>query len=358
MRHMAQRLLFITASSLIAVLAALALPEAAHASEDVQEKLIVGRNNDIYGTQEAADLVSEARKFDPMTCPRGKADRDQAALLYEKAIAAQPGAKLNAPLANRIAQMYAFYANKERTVRPIHSKARLWWERCADFTNPQQLLWGQAQMGLTNVAAIDRDRLSPLDRCNKILEMDVSQVKLPDWKVWPEDSSDRSKALLERERARLRKSMERIRGRAVEKQFYILSHTSKAAALEAMRDLASRYKGTPAGDRASDLAGIREPAATDADAAAPPELPDVTMHETKPDVSMHVTEPEVRVLQEDEPQEVLVADSVPLTVTAAPEENSRGLAVVALAIIVTAITAAGIIRIRRRNRLSRERRMR
>ncbi len=203
-----------------------------------------------------------------------------------------------------------------------------------------------------------KSRLSPLDRCNKILEMDVSQVKLPDWKVWPEDSSDRSKALLERERARLRKSMERIRGRAVEKQFYILSHTSKAAALEAMRDLALRHKGTPAGDRASDLAGIREPAATDADAAAPPELPDVTMHETKPDVSMHVTEPEVRVLQEDEPQEVLVADSVPLTVTAAPEENSRGLAVVALAIIVTAITAAGIIRIRRRNRLSRERRMR
>jgi len=347
MKHMAQHLLFITASGLIAVLAALALSATAHASQDVQEKLIVGRDKEIYGTQEAADLVAEARKFDPMFCPREQADRDQAALLYEKAIAAQPGAKLNAPLANRIAQMYAFYENKEKTVRPIRSKARLWWNRCADYTNPQQLLWAQAQMGLASMAAIDRDRLSARDRYNKILEMDVSQVKLPDWKFWPEDSSDRSKALLEREQARLRKSIERIRIRAVEKQFYVLSRTSKAAALEAMQDLASRHKGTPAGDRASDLAGIREPAATDA--GAPPELPDVSMHEVKP---------EVRVLQEDEPQEVVLADSLPPTVTVAPEGNSRDLGVAALAIIGAAITAAGIIRIRRRNRLSHERRTR
>ncbi len=42
-----------------------------------------------------------------------------AANLYEQAIGAQPGAKINAQLANRIAQMYAFFEDRPKNVRPI-----------------------------------------------------------------------------------------------------------------------------------------------------------------------------------------------------------------------------------------------
>ena len=126
MNCLAQHRLFVIACGLFVILMALALPLAAHAAEDVQEKLIVGPNNETYGTQEAARLVAEAHKFDPMFCPREQADRAQAVLLYEKAIATPPGAKLNAPLADRIAQLYAFYEDKKRKERPIRSMAIQW----------------------------------------------------------------------------------------------------------------------------------------------------------------------------------------------------------------------------------------
>lgn len=241
------------AAAMLTALAALAWPGVARAAEDVEQLIVVGPDNEIYGSQQAADLVAEARQFDPMFCPRGQADRDKAALLYEKAMAAQPGAKLNAPLADRVAQLYAFYADREKKVSPIRGKAAYWWCRCVEITSPRQLLWAQAQMGLASMGAIGRDRMSALARYEAILNMDVAQVELPDWQVWPDGKSEQGKALLEREQARLEESAARIQARAVEKQFYVLCRVDKSAALEALGNAAAKHRGTQAGERASDM---------------------------------------------------------------------------------------------------------
>lgn len=340
MTRLAHHRLFVVASGMLAILATLAVPMAANADNDAQEqKLIVGPDNEIYGTQEAADLVAEARKFDPMFCPREQADRDKAATLYQKAIAAQPGAKLNAPLADRVAQLYAFYEDKEKKVSPNRSTANQWWNRCIDSTSPNQLLWAQAQMGLASMAVGGGDHLSAVQRYNKILNLDISQIELPDWKVWPDANTERGKAAIEREQARLRESVEGIRFRAAEKQFYVLGHISKDVALDSLQSVAVRYKGTPTGERASNMiATIR------AGAKNPWALPEHLMDKYEPQVQQ--TSP----VRQQEPQEETVAAPVPLAVTKASGWNYWGLSIAVLATAMAAVVAAGIVWIRRRSR--------
>lgn len=238
------------ASSVLAILLLLALPAMVCTAQDAQERIIAGSDREICGTQEAADLTAEARARDPLYCPREQADRDKAAQLYIEAIAAQPGARINAKLADRVAQMYAFYEDKEKAVQPDRSKASQWWRRCIEFTDPNQLVWAQAQMGLASMAVWGNDFRSALAAYNKILEIDVKQVVLPRWKAWSDGDSQRNRTLLERERARLRESVERIQGRAVEKVFYVLCRTSRPGALGVLQNLAVKYSGTPVGDRA------------------------------------------------------------------------------------------------------------
>jgi len=74
-------------------------------SESGHSKVLIGPDLMIFGSPAALKLVEEARKVDPLYCPLEQSDRDEAARLYEQAVEAQPGAKSNAPLANRIAQM-------------------------------------------------------------------------------------------------------------------------------------------------------------------------------------------------------------------------------------------------------------
>jgi hypothetical protein len=107
----------------------------------------------VFGNAIAKDLVEQARTNDPADA-RENRDREKATALYELAIESQPNAKLNAVLANRIAQMYAFYEDPELNAKPDLKIAIKWWRRCITLTDSTQLLWGQAHMGMGNVDAI------------------------------------------------------------------------------------------------------------------------------------------------------------------------------------------------------------
>lgn len=337
--------LYVITGTVVAIIMTLSvLGGVARAEEDVKEELIIGPDDEIYGSKEAADLVTEARKFDPMFCSGELADRDKAVSLYAKAIAAQPGAKLNAPIANRIAQMYAFYADKEKKVVPDRSIASQWWKRCIEFTSPSQLLWAQAQMGLASMAVCGGDCFSAVPYYNKILDMDISQVELPDWKAWPDENTEHGRLVLEQEQTRLRESVEGIQNRAAEKQFYVLSRISKPAALDALDKMASRYKGTPIGDKASKMmADIRSRSQKD-----PWALPEQSM-----DMSAPKAKAPVPLVRKVEPQEEIVSEPVPVpsAVTETDSRNNYGWGVAAFAFVGTAIVAVGIVWIRRRNHL-------
>lgn len=182
-------------------------------SETQQVAAVIGPNGEIYGNANAKRLVEEARKFDPMFCLEDQRDRDKAVLLYQQAIDAQPGAKINAMLANRVAQLYAFYADRKKNVTPVRSNARKWWKRCLESTNPRQLLWAQAQMGLICTAA---DSKSAIAACDNILKIDANQIELDNWKSWPE--GDQSKTLRDRKKDELRKQIVKIQSLAKEKR--------------------------------------------------------------------------------------------------------------------------------------------
>jgi hypothetical protein len=319
----------------VVILAALKWPIAAYAIGETQnEKLIVGPDNEIYGTEEAASLVAQARAFDPMYCSRDKANRDQAVVLYEEAIAAQPGAKLNAPLTNRIAQLYAFYEDKEKKIRPDRSKASMWWNQCLTATSSKQLLWAQAHMGLASAGVVGRDFMSALQHYNQILELDISQMELPDWQVWPAGDTERQRAALERERARLRDEVQGIQGAAADKQVYALKHVSRPAAYDALQKMAARFQGTPAGERASKLmAEIRENSRRGKD---PWGLP-ANLAETQP------AQADAQGPGKPEPERIRVANPSPSAVSPRRGWNYWGLGIAGLTILMAAMVAAGLV---------------
>jgi hypothetical protein len=338
-----QRSFRLTRSLLIAFVT-LALPTLLCAPEAAgQFALRPGKETpdgkEIFGTREAADLVAEARKHDPMYCPRQQADRDKAVLLYEQAMAAQPGAKINAVLADRVAQLYAFYEDKDTKTRPIRSKANQWWNRCLESTKPSQLLWAQAQMGLASMAVIAGDHRSALSRYSKILEMNVSVAELPDWQAWPDGSSEEAKTMLKRERARLRKSIERVQAHAAEKQFYVLCRINRIAALAALENIAVSHKGTQAGDYASNMiAQIGKTVRTD-----PWTLPKLTA------VGAAEHNEQVTARQPDEPQKTHATRLAPPAL-AESHGSYWNLPVAVLATIGAAILAAGLLWAWRRKR--------
>jgi len=228
---------------------------------------VVLNTDEICDNQEAADAVMKARSFDPMTAQQANRDRDKAVFWYEKAISLQPGAKINALLANRIAQMYATYMNREKGVRPVPTKAAEWFTRCIEMTNPKQLLWGQAHIGLASAGVMRGEHYldgggSAISFYKRVLEMNPDEVELPVWTAWPEDRSDYRMMELARVRIRVR----HIRVLVVEKIYYVASRTDRAAAIAEMQKIARDFKGTPPAKRAEELiqkalkAGPRIPA--------------------------------------------------------------------------------------------------
>jgi hypothetical protein len=173
---------------------------------------------EIFESPEAERLVREARQFDPLHCPEEQRDRDRAARLYEQAIEVQPGAKINAALANWIAQMYAFHGGTEAEVRRDHAVARRWWHRCLEFSNPRQLLWSQAQMGLAGVGARSEGRQTPMEQFDAILGVDADRIELDDWRYWPEGDSVEAQEYRRAERQRLREHMRRLQARVADRK--------------------------------------------------------------------------------------------------------------------------------------------
>lgn len=301
---------------------------------------IIGPGEYLYGTQEAADLVAEARTYDPLYCTTGKPDRDRAALLYEQAIAAQPGAAVNAPLANRIAQMYAYYGDPQAGIQPVPEKAVEWWRRCAELTSADQVLWGQAYVGLASTGVVGRDYRATLDACRTVLEMGADQMSLPDWEVWrPRDLEPGSAA-----RRRLADRFGRLQASTVKVQFYALCHVDKGTAVVALQDAARAFERSPAGTRALELlAEFRETNNLDPWALSGVEL-------TK----------QIQVVDDTSEPEPAVGLRLQMPRPAAPERSAGSggrSAVGACAAVATGavLALAGLLGLRRWRRLSRVR---
>lgn len=308
------------------------------AADPKNQEVLLSADKEIFGNSQAADLVGQARSHDPMFCPKEQADRDKAVQLYQQAITAQPGAKLNAALADRIAQLYAFYEDKDKKIKPDRSQASQWWGQCLTLTNPKQLLWSQAQMGLASMSVIGKDKQSALDKYNKILDVDISQVELPDWKLWPDGNTDRGKAVLEQERANLRKSFEDIKSSAVETQFYVLCHIDRAIAYQALQNMAAKYRGTPAGDRAlAMMSDIRKKSSSD-----PWALPDLAFEDNGGENQKAMAALKYK-------STVISPRHSPAATT--PDENSFVISVAVVATLMSAALVTWLLRTRRGRRV-------
>ena len=336
---------------LVGILIVLVLPVTVYGGVEAHEaNRFISQDNEIYGSREAISLVIQARQHDPMFCLPEQVDRDNAILLYEKAIAAQPSAKINASLADRIAQLYAFYEDKEKGVIHSCTMANEWWSRCVKLTSPNQLLWAQAQMGLASMAVIVGDYFSALRHYNEILNMDISEVELPDWKNWPDGNTDQEKTTLEKERTRFLESVGDIQVRAAEKKIYVLSHISKPAVINALQDMASRYKGTSVGNKASKMvAKIRSQASKDM----------WMLPENFLNIYVSKIKPKAFVRKQKQQNNIVSVEPVKQIINEAKSSdwNFWGLGVVVIAAIMSVMVTVGILLwIRRRNRLPKKER--
>lgn len=212
------------------------------------------RSDEIFGTDEAAKTILQARGFDPLFSGRENADREKAAALYQKAIALQPEAKINAVLANRIAELYGWYGDPAKGIRPNCAVASEWWTRCIEATNRRQILWAQAHMGRGCTKVVDGDPKGAVDDFKAILELDVLGVEWPAWRVKPDTTTKRGKELYDREMIRLRDRAEELQVKAVEKIHYVLVRIDGAATVSTLLRIAKEFEGLPAGGQAGRLA--------------------------------------------------------------------------------------------------------
>lgn len=145
------------------------------------EKIVLG--DEIFTSEKAARHVQEARQFDPMFCPPDQRDRDRAVEFYRAAIAEAPDAAISAKIADRIAQLYAFYEDPDQGVLPDPDTARSYWRATIDKTDTSQLLWSQAQMGLASAAVMSGDAATAIQAYETLLAVDPTTLDLPAWRV-------------------------------------------------------------------------------------------------------------------------------------------------------------------------------
>lgn len=215
-------------------------------------EVVAGMDKEIFGNPEAAEMVQQARKFDPSYSR--ESDLSKAIELYEKAIELQPGAKINAILSSRIAQIYAYttWPGMERRTR--WAKATVWWRRCIQETNPRQILWAQAQMGLGCTTFLSRKPGEGVAAFEAVLAIDPEKMELPVWKAWPEASTERGQRQRDAELTRIREDAQRARLKAVEMVHYVMMRADRQAAAGRLLKIARQYEGTPVGQRAAELA--------------------------------------------------------------------------------------------------------
>ena len=231
---------------------------------------IVGK--EIFENEQAAQLVKEARSYDPDFTPTERVDRDKAVAFYEQAMAAQPGGRMNPELAHRIAQLYTFYYAADGSFRHDLAKAAPWWRRTAELAKPQHELWAVARMGTASAAVMGGRGQAALDAYQTIVAWDAEHVELPDWRVWPSAEHEQTRALLERIQQQARQSARTLRALAVDQVYRVSKRLGTGAALAQLQDIAERYEGTAAAERARQLLDEHEPTSADDPLALSEEL--------------------------------------------------------------------------------------
>lgn len=233
------------------ILYVLCLALGVYGSAGAAEVNIAG---EMFGNAEAANTVAQARSFDPMFVPLEKADRDRAAELYEKTMALQPGARVNAVLANRVAQLYAYYRDPKRGIAPVPARAIHWWKRCSEEATPAQLLWGEAQMGVGCTCSVARNPNEAIAAFKAILDWDTEKLKPPDWRAPIRASAALTQRVLEKQVARVRSEAEQLQIAAVDMIRYIQIRVDGATTVSSLLEIARQHKGTPLGRHAAQLA--------------------------------------------------------------------------------------------------------
>ena len=207
----------------------------------------------VFENREAAQLVLEGRQCDPGSCPEENRDRDKAALLYERAIAAQPGAAINALLAQRIAELYSYYEDRQKRTYPNLQTAQSWWQHSIALAKPTEFVWVQDQMGLGCVCLLQEDLKGALSSFLKILDFSPDAAELPDWQLRPAADTEAGKAQLEADRQRMRNSIAALQEQAVTMAYDTARKIEGAFAAAILKDIEARHYGTPVGKRASDI---------------------------------------------------------------------------------------------------------
>lgn len=216
------------------------------------ERPVESRGGLLFENDSAKEAAHAAREFDPLYCPIERRDRDRTIALYRDVIAAQPRARSNAAIADRIAQLYAFYADRAHRVTPDFDKAADWWSRCVEWSNPRQLLWAQAQMGLASTASATRDPASSVVIYDMLLEMDAESIELDDWQFRPDFNSPAAQA---RELANTRQRFRDLQAQARKRR--------GEAALRSERKAQFVATGALEGDRRQSRAKARDSTKTD-----------------------------------------------------------------------------------------------
>lgn len=211
--------------------------------------------DEVFGNEAAARKVVEARSYDPMFCREDQRSRDKAIALYAEAISLQPNTPINAELADRIAQMYAFYEDRKNGVWPEPAKAAEWWQRASTMVDRHQLLWLQLQMGLASAHVMDRDPVPAIEACKRIIAINPDELQLPPSKI--SMSRKLSPSLQPKwEQSELQKVRSRgasIRLKAVDQLAIACNRLGREAKAAVLDDIAAKYRGTPVGDIAHSL---------------------------------------------------------------------------------------------------------
>ncbi len=215
------------------------------------EKTLVDSQGYIHRTKAAADLVDQARQCDPLYGPRDKVDRSKAVDLYVKAIAAQPGADVNAALANRVGQMLAFNSDPAKGIRTEPGKAGLWWKRCAELAPPRDLLAGQAHMGVGSAVMMAGRFKDAMAAYREVVAFDPELVEVPTWRTMPGMRGPGSVERLKAIRKSLRDSAIKLRATGVDRLFHaaLRAHGLRQALAE-MRRIMATYPDAPVADAA------------------------------------------------------------------------------------------------------------
>ena len=233
------------AALLLSALSA-ALPARRLAAE-----VVVGMDKEIFANPEAADMVRQARSFDPARSRPGNCQK--AIECYEKAIALQPGAKINAVLCNRIAELYAYAGAGGFGWTERRAKAIAWWRRCVELTNPHQSVWIKAQMGLGCTTFLVKKAQEGIESYQAVLAIDPEQMEVPDWRVAPDPNTEHGRRQRQGQLAVIRKLAQQSRLKAVEMIHYVMMRSDRKATVATLLKIAKQHKGTPIGKRAAEL---------------------------------------------------------------------------------------------------------